>query len=137
MADAELLDRLRTFLAGSPPAVRTAYLFGSTARGEERAGSDIDLGLLYDVPPAPTLRAQPFDLERSLERITGRPVQVVALNTAPVDLVHRVLEDGILLLDRDPGRRIQFEVRSRNEYFDLLPYLRMYRKLDATPSQAQ
>ena len=57
----------------------------------------------------------------------GVPVQVVALNHAPVDLVHRVLRDGKLLVDRDPSARIRFEVRARNEFFDLKPILDRYR----------
>jgi hypothetical protein len=36
--------------------------------------------------------------------------------------------DGKLLIDRDPSSRIQFEVRARDEYFDLQPILRRYRK---------
>jgi hypothetical protein len=42
--------------------------------------------------------------------------------------VHRVLRDGVLLLDHDRSARIAFEVRSRNEYFDLLPILERYRR---------
>ena len=61
----------------------------------------------------------------------GRPVEVVVLNTAPADLVHRVLRDGILVLDRDRPARIRFEVQSRNEYFDLAPLRRLYRRLPA------
>jgi hypothetical protein len=45
-----------------------------------------------------------------------------------VDLVHRVLRDGVLLLERDRSARIRFEVRARNDYFDLLPHLRRYRR---------
>jgi hypothetical protein len=45
-----------------------------------------------------------------------------------VDLAHRVLRDGLLLLERDRSARIRFEVRARNEYFDLLPHLRRYRR---------
>jgi hypothetical protein len=30
--------------------------------------------------------------------------------------------------DRNPSARIRFEVKARNEYFDLLPYLRQYRR---------
>lgn len=52
----------------------------------------------------------------------------MVLNRAPVDLIHRVLRDGMLLHDRDPTARIRFEVKARNEYFDLLPYLRQYRR---------
>jgi hypothetical protein len=58
----------------------------------------------------------------------GRPVDLVVLNRAPVDLVHHILRDGVLLLDRDRSNRIRFEVRLRNEYFDLLPHLRRYRR---------
>ena len=57
----------------------------------------------------------------------GLPVQLVALNRAPVDLVHRVLRDGKLIVDRDRGRRIRFEVKARNEFFDLQPVLARYR----------
>lgn len=55
-------------------------------------------------------------------------VQVVVLNTAPCDLVHRELRDGRLLADRDPSSRIRFEVHARNEYFDLQPHLERYRR---------
>ena len=61
------------------------------------------------------------------------PVDLVVLNRAQPDLIHRVLRDGRLILDRDPGRRIAFEVRSRNDYFDLLPFLRRYRRQEARP----
>jgi len=51
----------------------------------------------------------------------------VVLNDAPVDLRARVLRDGRLLLDRDRAARIAFEVRTRNEAFDLEPILARYR----------
>ena len=51
-------------------------------------------------------------------------MDLVVLNRAPADLIHRVLRDGILVLDLDPSARIRFEVRARNEYFVLLPHLR-------------
>ncbi len=39
-----------------------------------------------------------------------------------------MLRDGVLLLDRDPSARIRFEVRARNEFFDLQPILALYRR---------
>jgi hypothetical protein len=56
-------------------------------------------------------------------------VQVVVLNTAPPDLIHRVLRDGKLVLDRDPSIRIAFEIKARNEFFDMQPILDRYRKI--------
>src|SRR5262245_66526070 len=68
-----------------------------------------------------------LDLEADFERVLGLPVEIVVLNHAPVDLIHRVLRDGVLLLDRDTARRIHFEVKARNEFFDLQPVLARYR----------
>jgi hypothetical protein len=48
-------------------------------------------------------------------------VDLVTLTDAPADLVHRVLRDERLPLERDRSDRIAFEARRRNEYFDLLP----------------
>jgi hypothetical protein len=67
-------------------------------------------------------------IESRIARVVGRPAQVVVLNTAPAGLIHRVLRDGVLLLDRAPGARIRFEVKARNEFFDLQPILTRYRR---------
>jgi hypothetical protein len=119
---------LRSFFAADARGAVRAWLFGSVARGAARAGSDVDVGILFETAPAPTFTDLPLDLEAALESRLGREVQVVALNTAPADLVHRVLRDGRLVLDRDPARRIRWEVRRRNEYFDLQPILSEYRR---------
>jgi uncharacterized protein len=44
-----------------------------------------------------------------------------------------VLRDGRLVFESDRSARIRFEVERRNEYFDLLPVLREYRKPRGTP----
>jgi len=46
-----------------------------------------------------------------------------------VDLTVRVLRDGKLLVDRDRPKRIDFEVKTRFEFLDLEPYLKMYRRV--------
>ena len=108
--------------------VVVAYLFGSHARGEARPGSDVDVGvLLVDDGPA-RLGGPRDDLARALERSLGVPVDVVDLDRAPADLVHRVLRDGDLVLERDPVRRVRFEVKRRAEYLDLKPYLDAHRE---------
>jgi predicted nucleotidyltransferase len=123
-----LLDELRLQLSACRAAPVAVDLFGSMARGEARADSDVDLGVLggcdaHGVPdPAVSAAAD------AVSRRYGRPVDVVALDHAPVDLVARVLRDGILVLESDRERRIEFEVAARNAYFDLLPMLRRYRR---------
>ena len=108
------------------------YLFGSFGRGTAQALSDVDLGILYDVVSPATLVSSATRLEGELEALLGRSVQVVVLNTAPVDLVHRVLRDGELLYESDRSRRIRFEVAARREHLDLLPVLRRYRRAGAS-----
>lgn len=125
---AQVVERLAEVLKARRDAIVAAYLFGSVARGSATATSDVDVGVLFGVDPPPTLAGLHLDLEAELERAVGAPVQLVVLNVAPSDLAHRVLRDGILLLDRDRSRRIRFEVSARNTYFDLKPYLDRYRR---------
>jgi predicted nucleotidyltransferase len=125
-------SRLRSLLAKNAEGIVAAYLFGSVAQGTARSTSDVDVGVLFEEAPPATLSSPASRLEGALERELGIRVQVVALNTAPVDLAIRVLRAECLLLDNDPSARIQFEVRVRNEYFDLEPHLRRYRKLEAS-----
>ncbi|HEX3594370.1 MAG TPA: HepT-like ribonuclease domain-containing protein [Polyangiaceae bacterium] len=119
---------LRRELPRRIPRLVAAYLFGSRARGEARPGSDTDVALLLATTPEPTLNAQPFGVATDLELLLGSPVDLLVLNQSPVDLVHRVLRDGVLLVESDRSARIAFEVRARNQYFDLLPILRRYRR---------
>ena len=113
--------------------VTAAYLFGSAARGTARPTSDVDIAVLFETPQPPTLDAPRFVIEGELERALGKPVDLVVLNDAPVDLRIRVLRDGRLLVDRAPAARIAFEVRTRNEAFDLEPVLARYRSARSRP----
>lgn len=128
-------SRLREVLNARAEAegIAAAWLFGSVARGTAGPGSDVDVGILYRRPPPLTLTGLGLDLEGDLESALGLPVQLVVLNRAPVDLTIRVLRDGKLLVDRDRSQRLQFEVRARNEYWDLEPYLRLYRQRATRP----
>jgi uncharacterized protein len=121
------VERLRALLSGAPGEVSAVYLFGSVARGTVSSSSDVDLGVLLRTSPR-TLEERLFDYQDRLHVALGRPVHVVVLNDASADLVHRVLRDGRLLLERDRAARIAFEVRARNMYFDLQPVLTAYRQ---------
>lgn len=109
--------------------IAAAYLFGSVARGTARPDSDVDVAVLYDEVPPRTLEglSPSFKLAGDLQSLLGVEVQVVILNSASVELAFRVIRDGKLLVDRDRSHRVQFEVRTQIEYWDLEPsLLRVY-----------
>lgn len=114
-------------LLSAHPDVAAAYVFGSVASGTAGPDSDVDLAVLFTAPPPHTLDSARFALAGELEAALGAPVDLVVLNDAPVDLSIRVLRQGHLVVDRDRSARIGFEVRTRNEAFDLEPMLTRYR----------
>jgi uncharacterized protein YutE (UPF0331/DUF86 family)/predicted nucleotidyltransferase len=128
MDPATLSNRLRTLFATRPDVV-AAYLFGSVARNEARKSSDVDVAvMLHDGRPTTIAHFERvFALQHHLEGALDAPVDLVVMEGAPLDLLHRVWRDGIRVADRDPERRLTFELRARNEYFDLLPILLHYR----------
>lgn len=124
----DIEQRVAGFFATRPSGMAAVYLFGSVARDEAQAGSDIDVAVLFLTSPERTLEGQPYALAGALERELGRSVDLVALNNVPVDLAIRVLREGRLIFEGDRSARIRFEVRTRNEAFDLEPILRRYRE---------
>ena len=105
-----------------------AWLFGSVGRGTDRPASDVDIAILTSRPARHTLDDLWLDLRADLASIAGREVDLVVVDDAPADLVHRVLRDGLLVLDRERGARIRFEVAARNRFFDMTPIWNEYRR---------
>jgi predicted nucleotidyltransferase len=113
----DLLDRLRE-RAASLPELKLAVLFGSTARGQARKGSDVDLGLLV----APDTRETRLKVLIELERAAGREVDPVFLNEAPPLLRFEISRDGVVLLEREEGLWIGFRARAMADWWDWAPY---------------
>ncbi len=123
----ELIERLRERLSRERD-IDAAWLFGSVARGEARGSSDVDVAILTHAKPTGTLADLWLDLADELTKSVGRPVDLVVMDRAPDDLVHRVLRDGELLLETDRAARVRFEVASRSRYFDMQPIWQRYRE---------
>lgn len=124
-----IVNALRGFFESLPDGIVCAWLFGSMARGTARPDSDVDIAVLCERDPPGTLDASATAMGGGIEAITGLPIDLVILNRAPVDLIHRVLRDGVLLFERDRDARVRFEVKARNEFFDLKPHLDRYRRV--------
>ncbi|MDR3012951.1 MAG: nucleotidyltransferase domain-containing protein [Chitinispirillales bacterium] len=87
--------------------VTKIILFGSHARGEENADSDIDLCVLTsekDKRPVTLMQ----DFRRKLCRIKTMPLDLLAFNqdafysnaVRPTSFEHEIVENGVLIYDR-------------------------------------
>jgi predicted nucleotidyltransferase len=76
-----------------------AVLFGSVARGDDTADSDLDV--LVDLRDPDRFRM--LELEERLTRTLGRSVQLLRLSDARRDgtILGAVLADGRVIVDRD------------------------------------
>jgi len=132
MAQPAIFDALRARLARRPEILE-AYCFGSQARGDAAAHSDLDVAVYVDRDALP---AAPFgyaaELIAELQAGLGLDrLDVVVLNDAPPLLYHRVLRDGERLLSRDLAATTTREGRALSRYCDYLPQLRKIgRELD-------
>ncbi len=116
----EMLGRLKR-QAAVWPELKLAVLFGSTARGQARPKSDVDLGVLLD-PYSPQLR---FQVEAELGRAAGRPVDVILLDDAPPLLRFEIAREGVLLFQREDHRWTDFKAKAMVDWWDWAPTHRM------------
>jgi predicted nucleotidyltransferase len=99
--------------------VRVALLFGSTARGQERPDSDVDVGFLP--LDAEMSLGDELALQARLERVAGRHVDLVRLDRADSVLRWRAARDGIVLVSRAPGDAARLLAEIALEHADLAP----------------
>ena len=105
----QLLADLRRALR-TERGVRLAILYGSLARGDEDAGSDLDL-LVSDVGGA----SSETDLWGRLGKVAGRRMDVARLDRIEANtplLLDRILDEGRILVDRD-GQWSKLRARRR------------------------
>lgn len=120
------MDKLRRAL---DPRVEVleAYVFGSVARREAAAHSDVDVAVFVDagVLDRPGYGYQ-AELGAELQQKLGRSdVDVVVLNRAGPVLYHQVLRDGVRVLSRDLAATTTREGQALSRYCDYVPTLRM------------
>ena len=105
------------------PEIEEAYLFGSRARGDAGAHSDIDVAVYVSAEPDSPY-GYDAELTANLMAALGENrVDVVVLNRAPPLLYHRVLRDGLLLFARDLRATTVRAGRALSRYCDFVPQL--------------
>ena len=118
---------LREVLRDEPVAF--AYLFGSSARGQARSDSDVDVAVHFspDVPAEQRFR-RTLRIGAELERRLDREVDVVDLEDAPLRLQGRILTERRIVTGHGSETRIRFETEIFPRYVDAAYHAR---RLDA------
>ncbi len=109
------------------PGVRLAVLFGSSARRTQSPRSDIDLGVMLEHGAEGSLA-----IGVTLERVIGRPIDLVWLDGAPPLLRFEIARDGVLLLERSPHDWADFRARAMIDWWDWAPTAQMMHQVMAT-----
>lgn len=118
----DVFERLRAVagdvLSGEP--VLFAYLFGSVARGEEAAGSDVDIAL-YLEPGVSGETA--LDLRLRMPSVLSAAagvsnIEVLILGDAPLRICGRIIRERRVVYSRDESARVRFESLTTRRYLD-------------------
>ena len=118
-------------LLNKQPHIIFAYLFGSKAKGYANERSDWDIAIYITESIKENSLWPAFELEAQLSRAVKATVQVTILNTPlPPVFAFEILKDGVILIDRDPNLRMDFENRVLRHYYDWQYFLKRQMKAD-------
>ena len=97
--------------------VHFAYLFGSLAKRRPFPLSDVDIAV-YLSEDTDILERKMEILGKLTELLETDEIDLVILNSAPLTLKMKILENRKILADNSPFLRHQYESLTMREYFD-------------------
>ena len=121
-------EKINIFCASLPQYgsdLIAVYLFGSSARGEVKPLSDIDLAILL----ADNLTDHKIETKMFIEAMRimeTEEIDLITLNTAPLRIQYGVLRNKKVIYNSDTVKRIDFENRVIMEYLDFAPMRQMF-----------
>jgi len=112
----ELIPNAQDILERHPNII-FAYLFGGLAKGRISPVSDIDIAVyLANVDDILEIKLEILSLLS--DTLNTDEIDLVILNTAPLPLRARIIQNKKVLVDKDPALRYSFESLVLREYFD-------------------
>ena len=102
------------------------YLFGSQVTKNLVPESDVDLAIYLDESKVKNFSDKRLELIAKISKVLKRETDVIVLNTVYPFLGYVILREGKLIFERNQAKRISFELKKLNEYFDFKPILEMY-----------
>lgn len=105
--------QIAAFLRDAIPGLIAVYRFGSTAGGQTRADSDVDIAFLAT---APVDAMERFATQERLAARMGRDVDLVDLGRASTVMRMQVVSTGVLLAALDAAAQERFEDLTYSAY---------------------
>ncbi len=94
-----------------------AYIFGGLAEGKVKPLSDIDISVyLRDTDNLAEYKLRLFD--RLSDALGTSELDLIILNTAPISITGRIVQNRQVLVDKDPPIRHAYESLTLREFFD-------------------
>ncbi|HDH05732.1 MAG TPA: nucleotidyltransferase domain-containing protein [Nitrospirae bacterium] len=92
-----------------------AYLFGGLLKDRQSPLSDVDIAVYIKNIKNPDY----LDLfDKTTNVLDTDEVDIVVLNTSPISLTGRILQNRKILIDKDPFLRHRYESITLRKYFD-------------------
>lgn len=105
--------QIAAFLRDAIPGLIAVYRFGSTAGGQARADSDVDIAFLA---AAPVDAVERFAVQERLAAQLGGDVDLVDLGRASTVMRMQVVSTGVLLAALDAAAQERFEDLTYSAY---------------------
>jgi len=104
-----------------------SYIFGSTALGATNKESDIDIAVYLNTKQVKDTFTRRLQLIEKLQSFLQRSCDVVVLNElSSIFFKFVIIKEGKLIFERDHGQRVDFELKTMQEYYDFQPFLAAY-----------
>ncbi len=97
--------------------IHFAYLFGSLAKGKRMPLSDVDIAV-YLSDDANIIDSKMDIIGKLIDLLETDEIDIVILNTAPLTLRMKILENRKVIVDNSPFIRHSYESLTMRSFFD-------------------
>jgi predicted nucleotidyltransferase len=108
MTNRKLIDKIAEYFT-EKREVAAVYLFGSYARGREKEGSDVDLGILLDRDVSSGENDLRTTYLIDLARILRKDLHIVMMNDAGEGIIAQIFKYGKCVFQRNPWSLARFK----------------------------
>lgn len=120
----DMLQKIQSYFQNKKE-VAVVYMFGSHARDEAKADSDVDIAVLFcDNNSANTKAVIRFISD--LGAIVNKKTDVCDISAVDLLFAYRILSEGKIIFSADEQKRIDFEVNLMRKYFDMKDFFTEY-----------